>query len=171
MKRVVVVALSSLTLAGCSAVAESYMDVMLGSGGGYISPAASEPSATVLIYTPADTAGIDGRNMLNIPVGGRPLQVDYYLSRAPVRTADQPAVPWRGLGNATDVRVHVDGSVYVAAHALFDGWTCDNGLAFQPVEGRRYRITQVFSGMTCMVEVVDLATNTPVETVRVERVR
>ena len=171
MKRFAVAALFSLTLAGCTSIAETYTDVMLGSGGGYVSPMESEPSATVVIYTPADTMGLQGQTIFNLPVGGRPMKVDYYLSRAPVRAADQPAVPFRGLGQVSEVRVHVDQSVYVAAHALFDGWTCDNGLAFQSVAGRRYRITQVYSGMTCMIEVVDLATNAPVETTRVERGR
>lgn len=153
-------------LGGCMAMAESYSEMAMGSGDGYTPPAADEPSATVVIYTPADTTGIQGRTIFNIPVGGRPMRVDYYLSRNPIRSSDRPAVPWRGLGDSPEVRVHVHRPLYVGVRATFDGWDCNNDVSFQPAAGQRYRVTQIYSGMTCGVEVVDLASTKPVEITR-----
>lgn len=162
MKRLAIV-LSSLSLTGCVSLAEAYTEAVAGGGGGYASPATSESSAIVEIYTPASTVGLQGQTIFNLPVAGRPLRIDYYLSRNRYRAVDQPAVPWRGLGGSAEVRVHVQDPLYVAARAQFDGRQCNNQVAFQPLPGRRYRVTQVYSGMSCGLQVIDTATATSVD--------
>ena len=171
MKRLPLAALGALLLAtgGCASMADVYDPAPQPSG--YMSPAEGVPSATLVIVTPATLQGLQGRMIFNLPVDGQLTSVDYFLSRNPIRGSDRVAVPWRGVGDASYIRVHVHRPVYISARAVLSSYNCQNDVSFQPVADHSYRVVQVYSGMSCALEVVDLATNDRVPTVRTERTR
>ncbi|HEY0599997.1 hypothetical protein [Brevundimonas sp.] len=129
MKRLPLAALGALLLAtgGCASMADVYDPAPQPSG--YMSPAEGVPSATLVIVTPATLQGLQGRMIFNLPVDGQLTSVDYFLSRNPIRGSDRVAVPWRGVGDASYIRVHVHRPVYISARAVLSSYNCQNDVS------------------------------------------